>query len=345
MKVGTRDFSLEPHHNLEIRSTASTKTDELQNEHIIYRFNDGRELSGNSAVIRGAIENIAHAEIWNGYLSISFSPATIKSKGVHNMDTVNRQDFNATCEEVEVRLKESGVNVSVDNCHLKRIDVARDREMLHSFQNYTAVFHSLHFARQDNRDYPTTYLAGNKQQATCIYDKLESCRAKGMNIPENYQKSINLIRCEYRMLTRKKIEQSIHLSKIGELKSSFDVLETFYNRQIKSAFNYQENMETITPSETVLGTELEKIFALKKYGQRNVVGNYLEMCGIERITSVFGDLDTFLKIIVDKRLLSRQNAFQLKKKYTEISQVFGRMEPDSLPGLLCELVDQFLKAA
>lgn len=346
MRIGTRDFTLDPHANLDVKTTASTKTGEIKNERFIGMTTDGSELLGTGAIVRGTIEKVkVRADMRNGYLSVTFSPSLIKSNCAHNMETVAPNDFMETCGLIEACLKESGVHVSVNNCSMLRVDVARDRQTRLPFKNYLPVFHSMRFKRGNDRDFPTSYYNGNKQHTIFFYDKLKACRVKAMALPTIYQTSSNVMRCEYRMLTRKKIEKATSIRNVGELSRAFDVLEDIYNGQIKSVLNFTERAEGTSPPETVLGVELEKLRALKKLGRRNVVGDYLGITGLQKVQEIYGGIDDFLRTVVDESLLSRQNAYPWKKKFAELSQIFGRLEPDSLPGLLCELSDQFLKAA
>ncbi len=345
LKIGTRDYTLEPHPNLDINSTSSAQTGEIKNEGFIGMKTDGSELFGKSAKIRGQIEEFAWSDIRNGYLWITFSPSSIKSKKVHNMETVDVNDFKNICERLESLLKESGVNVSVNDCSLLRIDVARDRKTCFPFQKYFPAFHSMGFMRGNNRDYPTSYYNGNKQWTTCFYDKLEACKVKGMPIPPIYQGASNVMRCEYRMSNRKKIEKVTSVANISDLINKFDVLENVFNRHVQRVLNFNERATIKSPIETGLGVELEKLRALKKQGCRNIVSDYLYMSGFENTQKIFGGLDSFLKTMVEESLLSRQNAYQWKKKVLDLSQIIGRLEPDSLPGLICELLDQFLKEA
>jgi hypothetical protein len=345
MTVNTNDFRLGNSADLEVRSSFSSRTGEFKKDYLIAQRSDGAEIHGNNAILRGEVSKFVHAQFWNGNLKLTFSPASIKSNGVHNLFTTDLNDFQTSCKIVMGLLKESDVDVDIDKCNLSRIDIARDRETNHPFQSYVPVFHSLHFFRQNNNDFPTGYCSGNKQHMMCCYDKLEACRVKKMPLPDMYKNSRNLLRCEYRLLTRKKIQQALSINTIGDLTKSFDCLEDIYNRNIKDVFRYTRTSEGLQNMPDSDNCEISKLRELKEQYGKNFLNHYFMLSSIKIITEKYGGVDEFLNMLGAESLISRQNIHKLKTKITDNMQFYGRLKPDSEQGLYVELMDKFLQAA
>jgi hypothetical protein len=142
-------------------------------------------------------------------------------------------DHNGTKEAlraIQKHLKAIGVKTSIKTATLSRLDAFKTVQTQEPYQCYHPVLSMLQAKRQSKRDYGTTFLWGNTQQETCVYDKLEEMRRRKqpvVGLPRNS------MRFEWRGLKPRKVRDTLGMKTAGDLLEGFDHVQATYKRLLE----------------------------------------------------------------------------------------------------------------
>lgn len=204
---------------------------------------------------------------------------------VHNGEnfySVGREGTEAVFKHIEGELAEAGVMTNIQEAHFSRVDTFQNVSTEEPFLSYSPLFSLFQASRKVRRDYGTTFLWSNTQQELCVYDKLEEMAHRKI---ETAHYPAQTMRFEYRLLNKKKIENTLGFSQVKELSPHWEGLKTgFRQAWKKNLFSMEVEEVEVMASEQVFS---EMKYFQDKYG-RDYLDYYLKVFGSFLIDKYIG---------------------------------------------------------
>ena len=173
---------------------------------------------------------------WGDILKIVFSPALVFEKGKHNLTEMDKEKLHSVICEIIKYAKELGINTNLYNGKVSRFDIAKDRTMEKPIEEYITTLKVLGFnKRMVDTEVGSSFYHGNNEHRIVFYDKLRGCIKKGYEIPSKYMKC-HLLRCEYRILKNRKLENMTGLSLLKDVVNNLKTLDTVYQERLRELF-------------------------------------------------------------------------------------------------------------
>lgn len=281
IKVKAYDFEIEPQSRLEVqRGVIDLQSGELKHSHVLFRDKAGNTIEGSKAYYNDEnfnldIKPVPDTMFDDKVLTIHFSMPKIFHG--NNFHTLAKGEARQVVRKISDNLKSAGVNVNLENTSLSRIDLFKNVRPDEPFTAYHSLLDVLQAKRKTmkKRIYLDTFLFGNTQHQICIYDKITEMKANNYDVSEFPS---NVVRFEYRIMNKKKIEQVTNASRLSELIDRYDDLRENFR------FAMRDNVFWIAPKDVdyLSSNQLEKEFAyFKRRYHRNWLDYYLKTKGLE----------------------------------------------------------------
>lgn len=231
------------------------------------------------------------------FLTLSFNPNKFRHYFEGTTDTAQMR---AQISSVTHDLTEAGISLDFESMTLHRLDLMKQRQLSDPLSVHHSVLSTFSARRQASRAYLDTFLIGNKQHQTALYDKGVEAKVPNME---------NLIRCEIRALRARSVSALYGVETLSDLmRTDIEALTEAYNQHLR------RNVFTnhIAPKEGI-ASEIRIVEYYLDTSPRNGVNLYLRNRGIEHVFRTFGSVEALTEALVNIGL-SRQKAHEWKRK-------------------------------
>ena len=199
-----------------------------------------------------------------------------------NFYSVGEQGTKAVLSKVEGELKEKGINTSLNEADMSRVDTFKNIEPEEPFSSYYSLFPLLKARKAIQRGYGTTFLLSNTQQEFCIYDKLQEMRERSIDtgsLP-------NTMRFEHRLLNKQKVQNVYGFGRVEDLfRGGYEVVR---EKQVES---WKNSLFNFTAEEVILlgSKQLEQeMRVFKEKFPKNWFSRFLRSYGAYYLASFAG---------------------------------------------------------
>ena len=234
VKVFTTDFDVKDDAKITIQpASINYQTGEVNNR-FLFRDSSGVDVKGSRAYINDDVFNftVKPDDMGLGVLGLlQFSPPKVLTGD--NYYTLNDSQLLESFKVLQDRLDDSGIRVDLGACRVSRLDACRNAYTEYPFEVYAPLLQNITMARQERRDYGSTYLWHNGQRQVCVYDKnVEVNNRKGdlSNYPDN------TIRFEYRLLKGRSVKRATGIETISDIKDTSTIREVYKKAMAKNIF-------------------------------------------------------------------------------------------------------------
>ena len=206
----------------------------------------------------------------------------------NNLFPVTLSQSQKAMRRLESELNRIGIRADLKTAKLSRLDLFRNIQTDEPFSSYRGLFCTLKAQRQQRREWDTTFLWGNTQQQTQIYDKRVEMQRNGRDVSRCPP---NTMRCEYRMMNGQKIRQVLRGRTVEHLWSEYENLPAIYNNAIRQTLF----KEPLPHHEVLTGSQLEReLRSFQSTCGRNWLPLYLQAQGAKTVFEQCGS-ETFLQ--------------------------------------------------
>ena len=302
VSVFTSDFRVSPRASLDVQPRPfSLSQEEPEHDNPLFIDTEGRPVFGKKAYQNTDRFNLdIQTRAGSPYLTLSFNP----NKFAHYYEgTTDTAQMRAQISSVRHDIDQAGVHLDFDSLRLHRLDLMKQRQLSDPLSVHHSVLSTFSAKRQLSRAYLDTFLIGNKQHQTAIYDK--AIESKVPNKP-------NLVRCEIRALRSRSVSGLFGVDTLSDLmQSDTETLTEAYNQHLRrNVFtNHTAPNETLASETRILEYYLET-------SPRNGVNLYLRNRGIEHVFRTFGSVEALFASLVNIGL-SRQKAHEWRRKLSQ----------------------------
>lgn len=255
-------------------------------------------------------EDTFNATISEKGLLISLNP----SKPYHPYHLCSEQEkLQERTQNALNRVREAGLDFSINELKVSRIDISRNELMKQPFADYIPAMSLLSMAREKRQaTYPSGRMIGNNQRGLIIYDKTTEVRERKeeIEVPEN------LARAELQIKTTKAVQNGLEFYKLSQVNvgTCQDYFRDFMQKQIFKA-------QGIEPMQLAIPFD-KKITMLK-----NNKPAYIEkMFGAVGVVTFWGSIDLFCEALRfeghNRMFISRKKKF-LHKALADHSRLVG----------------------
>jgi hypothetical protein len=276
LKIQPRDFEISDSSRLTVQPAPYVAgTGETLREHILWTGKNG-EIRGEKAYLNTERFQVdVRSKGGETLLFVTLSvPRYLNGSNFYSPD---RGSVTAVLSELETELSEYGIRFNVQDSRLSRVDLFRNAQTSQPFLSYSPLFALMKATRQKKRDYGTSFLWFNTQQQWMIYDKREEMRAKGIDVSKFPP---NIMRVEHRLLSSRKIKNTLQLERAGELVPFYDGLREYFRGALKDNLFRHEVKEIQYMTEDKVMSELT--YFVDSYGAKGL-SRYLTAKGAESV--------------------------------------------------------------
>lgn len=271
----------------------------------------------------------------NGFgLGVTFNP----SKYLHPFELLTNSALLAdVCQDVENKLAEACIRLSLNACKVSRVDIAKQAEMPRQVSYYAPAFDQMKFkgVRSNNVNHGAeTFSTRNKTVEACFYDKRKELNPAGM--PSNF------MRAELRLRNSGGVKRYAGVSNLGQLiqmnQEGWNYVYTDYlGRKV-----FADNTEQLTFDYAGLDA-LVNFLVTSNPDKRGHITTAVEVIGVKQVFDQIG-IDKFLAAFipyVDASTIRRakQRLLERAKLSEFVSTPVNTLE------LINELKHQFINAA
>jgi hypothetical protein len=160
---------------------------------------------------------------------VTFSVSKRKH-GQHNLLPTDAEGLKGVLEGLQVALAELGIMVDVMRGTVSRLDLFRNVRLSQPFSEYIPILQLFSPPYLKYRNvYETGVTLGSKRCQWGIYNKREEMEGRRLRseVP-----SENILRCELRLRNAQAVKDYLQIETAGDLLSSYDRLEPFYNEMV-----------------------------------------------------------------------------------------------------------------
>lgn len=168
-------------------------------------------------------------------VTVHFSVAGQANDG-DNYRLTDKDGTARVLQELQAWLDDAGVVTNVLSALPSRIDLTRNFEFEHRFEDYAVVYAAMTPERLEPAEYGTAYLWKNSAQEITAYDKIVEMAIKAKREKRNFKPSnygTNVQRLEWRLFGRDKIKTALKAERVSDILDGFDGLETKYHAALK----------------------------------------------------------------------------------------------------------------
>lgn len=270
----------------------------------------------------------------SGYgLKVAFNPSKISGELVYES-----KDIIKATKTVEGYLKSVGVNTSLFSTSISRLDLAQDRTVNNTVNNYASEFRMLKGSRvSQKKQFPDGYTMGNRVRQVCFYDKGK--------LKNNSKVNSNLMRGEVRLLTSEACKKTLETNLFSEFlrRDRGEMKEIYSNYMSKNVFNLNESNGGFLNSDFL--EERERLKELNNKMSRGAVNTWLCIGGVNEKLKILGGWDG----IKDALFYAELHKGTVYKKLNEMKKIYEEEERNKQirgeKSQYLELVDKFMKVA
>ncbi len=167
--------------------------------------------------------------------TVHFSVAAQANNG-DNFYLTDQDGTARVLQDLQAWLDEAGVVANVLDALPSRLDLTRNFEFEHRFEDYLPVYSAMTPERLEPAEYGTAFLWKNSAQEITAYDKLVEMALKAKREKRNFTPSnygTNIQRLEWRLFGRDKIKTALKIERVEDILEGFDALETKYHAALK----------------------------------------------------------------------------------------------------------------
>ncbi len=264
-----------------------------------------------------------------------------KFAGGNNFHAVDRTGTQDALKRAEKQLKDIGIQTDIETAHISRMDAFKNALVDEPYSCYVPLFGMAKASRMKKRGYENGYLLSNGQQELSFYDKIQKMVHDKLPI-DGLPK--NALRAELRLLSSRKVRESLGFKNVRGMFAEFDRIQTLYHDTMKQQlFKY-----CAADSKCMVASQLE---AEWRFYQEQYDRNWLDMAFKHRGMKSFLDeigMDTMLQVLDrlsdDKMKKSRMKAKLEETRFQSVSLDFAPNSSRSIGELYRELEHKLLAA-
>jgi hypothetical protein len=227
LQVTTRDFRLQKIDSQHFGIDRSIKQGGADIP-ILLTTNEMQDIFANKIWHNSELVNL---DINRHGLRVQFNPSA-RYHTYHLTGTGDR--LNRVVDDVQTYVDRLGIECSIKDMQISRVDVTAQKEMSQIPSMYYDVFKMFKQKRLKNtKEHPSSYLVGNKQWQTCAYDKLQEL--KDYKLHSLIEGENNLLRIENRWLQTKEVKRTLPFDTIHKLcDTTNDELQSIYSKHLQN---------------------------------------------------------------------------------------------------------------
>ncbi len=234
LRLTLEDFEVEDHAELELQApTTNAGTGAIGPDYSLWLRN-GRAVRGAGAFHNSERVNISfkprrEAPTAQALCTVQFSVPKVASGS--NYHAADHKGTVEALEAVQKHLDAVGIRCNLQRASVGRLDAAQTCTMREPFAGYAPVLSRLQGKRAQRRDYGSTYLWGNTQWETCLYDKREEMRRAKISVAGL---PANSLRAELRALKAQKVRSLFGFRTVAEMLDGLDHVRAVYRSHLEA---------------------------------------------------------------------------------------------------------------
>ena len=324
VRLYTRDYQIKNTTCLGIQPNTK-KQGETDTEPTLLFHSDGEPIYGAKAFHNTEDINL---DINRLGLSVLYNPTNY---GGNNTLTAKPDELKYIAKDIEDYLQTIGVELSLDNTKITRLDTAKDSQMNKDVYLYNGAFATLNGKRTKQRVmYPDGYRLGNTQRQGIFYDKGK----------EQTGVESNNMRCEYKALKAKEVQRSY--GGIAYLKDLHKVtardIEYFYKMNLSNHVLVESAQQRQLQLKFSDVHQIGKIVQNSRYYTKDL---FALLGGAEGIVTRFGTLDNYRAFLINNGV-KRPNAHKQVKEVQAYLQQANRFSTSTIGEDLEEIKQKFV---
>lgn len=267
-------FTIEP-------ETISAKTGAVIRSTALWNDERGKAMRGVKAHYNGDNFNVTIKPLYKGARACCFVQLSLpKYLTGSNFTPLTFTQSREAVKKLAVGLSNVGINVLLEDADLSRVDLFRNALINEPFCSYISLLSRLNGKRQHKKEFGTTFLWGNAQWSSIIYEKrVEMIHRRCTELP----KQKNVIRGECQLKRRKL--NSVGLCKVSDLWKRYADLPAIYAKLLKDTIFSVPFIDSDVIGASQLESEMLTYFRKCK---RNWLPEYFQAVGIAHLCGTAG---------------------------------------------------------
>jgi hypothetical protein len=225
-------------------------------------------------------------------MKISFNPSRMISEDLHYLSR-SRGEVTKCGELIKSKLLSLGIDCSIEDHNLSRVDLAQDSHLPDQVKSYIEVMRMLRGKRMKSKEYPDGFLFSNTLRQFCFYDRGEKIRLDG-----GEELSNNLGRGELRMTKKISVEKTLGISTFRQMVDTEpDQLECIYHNFVSDDI-FKSRLDPTEMNGINIESEISLFTDCYATMKRGGVNRYLEDFGIDQVINLHGSFDNFFDFLI-----------------------------------------------